>query len=60
MVGCLTSIAEACSIRHAEPAAEVPYRVLAPYVHRFALTGTAAACLGSDSRHLGMLAHVLG
>ena len=59
-LGCLTSIAEACLILHAESATEVTYRVLAPYAHRFALTGTAAACFGSVSRHLDMLAHVLG
>ena len=59
-LGCMTSIAEACSILHAQPAAEVTYRLLAPYGHRFALTGIAAACFGSVSRHLGMLAHVLG
>jgi tetratricopeptide (TPR) repeat protein len=59
-LGCMTSIAEACSILQAQPAAEVTYRLLAPYGHRFALTGIAAACFGSVSRHLGMLAHVLG
>ena len=59
-LGCLTSIAEACSILHAQPAAEVTYRLLIPYAQRFALTGIAAGCFGSVSRHLGMLAHVLG
>jgi eukaryotic-like serine/threonine-protein kinase len=59
-LGCFTSIAEACSILHAAPAAEVTYRALAPHAYRFALTGTAAACFGSVSRHLGLLAHVLG
>jgi hypothetical protein len=35
-LGCMTSIAEACSILQAQPAAEVTYRLLAPYGHRFA------------------------
>lgn len=59
-LGCMTCVAEACLLLGHRAAAEAAYRRLAPFADRFALTGTASACFGSVSRHLGMLAQVLG
>jgi tetratricopeptide (TPR) repeat protein len=53
-------LVEACAVVGDEQAASLLYERLLPHADRFAVDGIGAACLGSTSRHLGLLAGLLG
>lgn len=56
----IASVAEAAAdLRHREAAAAL-LPMLAPYADRFATGGIGSICLGSMSRHLGLLAGTVG
>jgi tetratricopeptide (TPR) repeat protein len=53
-------LAELAAMLHARAEAELLYKRLRPHARRFAVEPSAAGCHGSVSRHLGVLAYVLG
>lgn len=56
----MTYVADACGVLGRRPVAEKAYEHMLPYASRFAVDAIGAACYGSMSRPLGVLATVLG
>ena len=59
-VASIALLAELSAVLYQRVEAAVLYDLLLPHQHRFAVEGEGAACHGSVSRHLGLLAHCLG
>ena len=59
-VAALALLAELVTVLDQRAEAAVLYHLLLPHRGRVAVQGDGAACLGSVSRHLGVLAHALG
>jgi tetratricopeptide (TPR) repeat protein len=59
-VATLALLAELVTVLDHRTEAAVLYNLLLPHRGRVAVQGGGAACLGSLSRHLGLLAHALG